>query len=293
MEKITKLKNFGNSCYFNTALQILLDSPDLINEIMSEIRINKLKNTSLTFIFVNFIKSVRTESSNSNQLKEFYNKFCKTCGYDTGMQHDAFDALYSLLNQITEELCIEINMEHYKYYYRNYPEIDVKLVISNFKSNDFVISHFYMFTVLNTITGICGHKSYLTEFQGFINNYEYDIKITDSINNFFKETILEKWSCEECKRYQVAKQRKQIITLPKYIFVKSNKKKVNISKKIEMKNKIYEIKNVIIQEGSSTSGHYYILNNVNDYWIEINDDIVRPYSGNFVNSYFVIYKKID
>lgn len=298
-KKYLKLKNLGNSCYFNTALQILLNSSDILREMFNKQRLAKLQLNPKT-LYYSIIKLADAIVEHDNYrtietkfLSDLYKTFCKLCCYNIGEQYDAFDALYSILNQLSHELCIENDKTQYHNYYENIKNIDINFITEIFKENDFAISQHYMTICINTIQGKCGKISTNTEILGFVNNYKDNLNLVECLHSFFGDIQLNDWYCENCKINHYATIKKKIIQLPKYLYIKCNKKKMELNWKITVNSSTYILRTIVIQEGNESAGHYYLVHLNSDEFIEINDEIIRKYNGEFIGAYFVIYKKID
>jgi ubiquitin C-terminal hydrolase len=117
------LRNLGNTCYMNSMLQMLFQTPELMNYVywdsMSRHDINphnmmaSKPNNALTYEFIKLIHDVKTTNQNEYKPDKFKATFGKIFQmFDDNMQHDAHTFLSSLLSKIHED-CNKIAFKPY------------------------------------------------------------------------------------------------------------------------------------------------------------------------------------
>jgi len=277
--EIKGLRNFGNTCYFNSAIQLLMKLPTFDNNIESQdIVITLMKKVNDSYKY--------NDGSLEDNLRNLYIAVCREKGYPLGSQQDSCEFVQFILDKITD-------FTPYK--------------------NDVVIMMNQLLTCNGNGTDneICNNPYKICQSQKesiLISNAINDAQNQNIEINFktFLEHSLQISKCE-LKDYKCnCDEPKHIVqtvltALPKYLFINVGRgfafsqKKMNIltiadnfklSTPVNLKDlceninrniteHIYKLHGIIIHYGASLhSGHYMSYIKKNNKWHICNDDIV-------------------
>ena len=316
---INGLINLGNTCYLNSAIQILF-SIDEIRDIFQREKIiqslQKKKNEDKrNLLTLEFIELVKIMSKNTCIIKPtsfknvvgFVNENFR--GYN---QHDSCEFMLFILDNLHEtikykvkinysgkpknlrdRLCI-LSIENWKTVFeKNYSEL-IGLFYGQFKTtlvkrNNHKIFHFDPFNIINLSITDCND-------------------IYECLNKFIESEKLDDPKSKYKEKYD------RIWRLPKYLWI--NFKRFEFGEKIENMihypihnlnledytdssdkiNCVYNLKGVVNHIGSIDFGHYYCYCNHNDKWYSFNDedtDLIEDTSKIMnENAYILLYERV-
>ncbi len=273
MDHLTGLNNLGNTCYLNSALQILVNCTVLSKVILSQtFRSDKLN------IYKKFLLNYRNSSDaiSPNEIKllvgEKNNKFLNF------QQHDSHEFLIHLIEVIEDELKKE--------YQDSKTEI-LGIKLEDFMSNIFdttVSSIIYSDEINEKSKTRTGEKILSLPIPNTSNS-----TLDDCINLYTKIEKLtgdSQWFSEKEKRKVDAYKRLYLKSLPKYLLIQlkrfnffsfSNKNDtdVTVPLEFEIKNYKYELRGIIYHMGGANGGHYISIIKQNDKWFACNDNSVN------------------
>ena len=213
-------KNIGDTCYMNTAIQILIHLKNFMQKI-ADLDIND-KNT-LTESFLQLMRDIYEliNLSENNPFSKnsilfyspihfkyrFTNKYSLFCNG----QHDSMEFIRLFLKELIEE---NNNVQERSPYYEIDNENKTKFEISQeynkfFKSREHAFIHeLFYFQTITTYSCICGYNSYACE-----NLLEIPLLLPEEVENFTLSELLTKffekndilwngkcWSCKKKKR---------------------------------------------------------------------------------------------
>jgi ubiquitin C-terminal hydrolase len=256
LSKIPFLKkgfqNLRNTCFMNTALQILIHNSLFLNDFLkSNVNSNTLISNSFNLILKNY------NGDSYSSLSKFYSNFiAKHNEFSNYMQQDCLEFIRKFLEDLNQELNLIKNKPKYIELEQNnknkitiYNEFD-----NNFKNREdsIIINNFYG-TYINTfICKNCGFESfsfqkfldlpllfnnnnnnnnnnYSSNFNRNYNIYNYNsfsyndsVKIEDMIKtNFNEEEILFNSPCQNsnCKKKSVHLKKTNLCYLPKILIL--------------------------------------------------------------------------
>ncbi|QOR60764.1 hypothetical protein [Bathycoccus sp. RCC716 virus 3] len=232
--------NLGNTCYFNSAVQVLLH----IREISSHI-LNNTYDGDCTFT-KSYEKIVRIYFSTQETkvftlgpvLTEFIKIFPR---FKIGMPHDTQDAIFCIIDILE----------------KSYPRIK-DLVYG--ETNQITIS-----PVSKNITKI--------PFCVYILNVKRGVKnINIMLNESSKWNVIEDYVDDNGKKHHVATTRNVFSKYPQILIVSFDKKSyVEIDEELKLGNNVYELQSTIIHKGIQYGGHYMSTVKINNEWL-IQDD---------------------
>jgi|TARA_B110000046_G_C12965258_1_gene386386 uncharacterized UBP type Zn finger protein len=252
------IRNKGNTCYFNTALQCLLYIPALSNYM---IRKPYAGECTFTRAYSDLVKVYWTKGRDhvgvSKLLEAFIEKFPRFANMDE--QHDVQEAV----------LCIVDILE------RSVPEIK---------------PWFYGKKTQETVwpTG----KS--TSEEDFSVHLVTSSRSKDMGQILAKSTdwnVIENYVDDDGKRHNLATTRMVFSELPRVLMISFDKKShVQILKKLVIGDSQYDLISTAVHVGEQDDGHYVSFVKRKNKWLFINDDHVEEYDPpEQASYYFMVY----
>jgi ubiquitin C-terminal hydrolase len=266
------IMNIGNSCYLNSAIQLLFNCKDLvrlINEYSPELTsiINEYYNVTVF---------------NPKVIKNMTGKINKI--FLNNEQQDSFEFIVYFLDMIDKTTPTKFHDELYKQFGIECTT-DIKCVMMT-----------------------CLHVSYHKDTELFL-QLPITSDLSDSYRKYKATEILNKknmYFCDNCKSHTIA--RKQLLTSkwPDNLIVvlkrfDNNMKKNNMAINIPLRwRHNYCLQGGIIHSGSYNSGHYIYYGHDKNNWYEANDSHISIIQNinDYMNSagcysYIILYKKLN
>ena len=271
------LNNLGNTCFFNSVLQLLCQATILNKLILSNSNVKGKFIDIYSEFLSNYTSSSEKTTISPNKIIEHVSKILKREGYQ---QEDAEQYLNYIIDTLISELSV---LDKHLY-------ISSKnMTLNNLINNLFTIQVNKVISCPN-----CNNKSVSNDNNNLLylsidNNAN---TLDELINNYLSEEILDdknKWKCDKCKKSVNAKIYREIKRLPKYLIIvlkrytnnnNKNNKEITIPQYINHNNKKLEQRGFIYHSGSTGGGHYVYYGNRNDKWYLHNDSSVHPVDNN-------------
>jgi len=253
------LNNIGNTCYMNSAIQILVNNNALVNYFID----NNFENANLE-IFKQFIIKYKSseKSITPSDLKQIVAE--KHDMFGGFLQNDSHEFIILLLD-ILEEALKEEKKEN----------IIEKLF-------DYKLS-----STLKCKLKRCGNTSVNISMNRFLTldipDNNQDLSLDDCYREYKAREKLEsteRWHCDKCNKKRIASKRLNIDEWPRHLLIQlkrfvvkpprimKNNKTINIP--IEWRHN-YFLKGFVIHSGGPGGGHYISVAQVNDKWYLLND----------------------
>jgi uncharacterized UBP type Zn finger protein len=236
--------NIGNSCYLNSALQLIINNKDLCNEIIKTE--NKLSD---------FVKSYYNEDDDSlspEPIKNIISRINKD--FNNCKQHDAFEFIIYLLEYIYS--ITKTNM----YELENNQRIKCKRKACLNINNNIEKSNFLLLDTNGETLDECYINLKKSEKLFENNAYYCNICKMDTIAS--KRTSINKWP------------KHLIIVLKRFTSDGRNKETKPIKCDIDFRHG-YKLKGIIFHSGSLHGGHYIYIGFHNNKWILFNDNFTK------------------
>ncbi|KAH7648339.1 hypothetical protein FG379_000263 [Cryptosporidium bovis] len=270
-----KIKNFGNTCYFNSVIQCLSLSYYFIEWLIkckyifeNNKRIVNKNDIVISRLLINIVSSMMKDKSDENIVSFNVAKLIKQVSnqFDFGKQHDASELLRYLLTNI-ESLNNDLSMPFLF-------EIEDLIQCNNCMNTK--IRKYKSVSILDLNVKLSKKDVYSLRMN---NKSKLNFSIESIIEDYFsKENINNNKGCDNCiyknnnvtltKWLSITKPVKYIIlTIHNYIWngnsniaIKNNFVKIDLKEVINIQNKYYEIYAFVFHRGNSiNSGHYYAI----------------------------------
>lgn len=271
MDKLSGLNNIGNTCYLNSAMQLVINCTVLSKVILTHNFDNKALNIYKSFLIDykknKVVNPIIIKNLVGNKIKKFLNN----------NQHDAHEFLIYL---------IEILEEGFKNEYKN----DDKM-INNIKLNSLVSTIFD-----TTVSSIIYSEETNEKTKNRVGEKILSIPIpntpnpslNDCLNLFSEIEKLEgdsKWKSEKENKLVNAYKRLYLKSLPKYLIIQlkrfsffsfsnKNNKDINVPINLNINESKYSLRGIIYHSGNVNGGHYVSVINLKNKWYLCDDSSI-------------------
>ena len=273
MDSLCGFNNIGNTCYLNSALQLLINCTVLTKILLSynfkSDKLNIIKNFLEEYKKSNCISPINIKNLVAEKKQEFANF----------NQNDSHEFLITLLDIMEEEF---------------------KKENENIKVGETSVKEIINVLLGTTVSSIIyceplDKKSKTKVAENILSlsiPKENNVTLENCIDKYTEIEYLKdesKWFDDETNQYYDAYKRLYLKSLPKYLiihlkrfsfFSSSNKNNdpVIVGDSLVIRENIYKLTGIIIQEGNANSGHYYSIINNNNKWYMCNDSSINEIS---------------
>jgi ubiquitin C-terminal hydrolase len=294
------LNNLGNTCFFNSILQLLYQCT-VLNKLLL---LNSFEG-KLIDIYINFLKSYTksTKSFSPNMIVKYVSTSLDRNNYQ---QEDAEQYLNFILNNLIDEIRLWIKQN----------DMNNLIIMNKNISLDNLLDN--MFTLKIKKTLICPKCNYHSQSNDDVNILYLSIGANNRRENEYKPDLNElltqyiteildnnnRWKCNNCQKKVRGIIHRELIKLPKYLIIvlkRYSNNNMKIDTKIYMdpifvfKDKMYYLRGIVQHSGSTKGGHYtYYGNKGNvsyDNWNLYNDSRVSSVTedilDNIINTGYV------
>jgi len=309
---IVGLRNRGNTCFLNAAIQCLSNLPiltsiflknehvaDLKNQV-KKIKGNNMKNIFLTIEYDKLIKALWTMSG-SIEPKSFHEMIQKYDPYFVGYeQQDSQEALSLIIDALHEGIKYESEMTYNGDIENSMDQIMVdsiehfKVELNGYYSK---IVELFFGQYINKIVSIESKEILSKKFERF-NNLSiplYGKTLYDSLSKYFEKEILEDEFLDERTGEKVKVHRQmKMVRVPKYLIIFLKRYSENLNKlnrtisfpieKLDLSAYCdgydsvscdLKLLSVCCHKGSLNGGHYFsICRHINENWYKYDDNSV-------------------
>lgn len=268
------MKNKGNTCFFNAAIQCFISIPPIVNFYLNTVFEEKSQPISLAF--QNFIFKYKLEKS--VDTSEFISCLKRKIDLFDGKQQDShafLESFISLLHAESSKLPQNIIDELFE-----------------IKTQDVITCH------------SCNYRKSI-QSKMLVKFLSLKKSVQASVNSFISERdeidIESPWTCEKCKNKVAASITHEIVSTSDYAIIflnrflskiQKNTNSIFLDQKLNLKGE-YELFGYVCHSGSLFSGHYY-AEAKRDEWNEYNDSLVNAItpSESSSHAYILFYKRI-
>lgn len=275
--KPTGIDNVGNTCYLNSALQVLFFSPQLTNIILFfKDRFDNGKD-SVAKSYITVVEQLY--SGKKPQVADLMHNFLKEYKYfeNMRMQHDSHETTMCILDSLFESL-------------------------KGNKDANFISTIFD--SVFENVVRCkdCGHKVVNKETARNICINRNAESVQDGVNATFNEEKMDDYKCDMCSEKDCYRKKSHskhsyivIITINMYDnYGRKAKTTMNIDNTIEINDKKYNLYASVCHHGSANNGHYTASVKSDDIWYIIDDETVYEVKDSknlhLKNAYTLFYK---
>lgn len=305
------LLNIGNTCYANSALQLLFSIDELREYILDdknwenqlkEICIKKgiSKDTEIVqlikqYFIIILYKFLTISGDVKNPLCIFslFSYKNPNSNFNIREQNDSHEFLNMLLDNLEEEFYKLKNIIPLE---SSIKKTEYSSILSDLLNIEYNIK--FKNTNDNSIEDITEKNNFLYLHLSSDENKE---NIQSLINKFLNNELIDNENNEIEKEIKINKSSKYLLCyLTRFIGMRKNNKPVDISKIIDIDNKKYEIISIISHSGSTSGGHYINYSKRKGEWYLFNDSSVHKMSEDTVlnnvssgSAYIMLYKLVE
>ncbi|ADM11799.1 ubiquitin carboxyl terminal hydrolase [Encephalitozoon intestinalis ATCC 50506] len=279
------LRNRGNTCFFNSAMQCILSIGEL-NTFYKNTDFPKEKVISNAF--KQFISEY--ESRGHNDPKSLIDKLSTKIKLFNGMQQDSHEFLIQFIDLLYTESD------------RNKGRFESREEFEEVRKHNLIAKTLFSMDRQVLTCEACSYSSVTLAINSTI-LVEPRETIQLGIDQCYEEVKLEgkdAWKCDKCGKKKSSKKKIEILVHPEVLIIHisrfhpqgwKNTASVNIDDTLFFNNRKYSLFGVVCQNGTLSGGHYFAEAKRSGTWNVYNDEQVtkgsKTYSG--AHPYIVFY----
>ena len=287
-ELICGLNNIGNTCFMNSALQLLVNC-----NVLTKFILNTEFSSKKINIYKKFLENYKNNDiTTPDQVKLMIS--LENAIFRGTRQHDSHEFLIYLIDLLNDEFKSEFENSN--------------ILVANVDAKD-LINNLFNNKITNIIYSDQTEEKVKNRFAEKIlslpiNNHCYDLD--DCLNLFQKIDELSgenKWESEKTKEKVEALKKLQIRKFSKYVIIhlkrfdnmnNKNGKSIKFKELTNLNNNKYELRAVIKHMGGTRGGHYICAVKKKNKWLLANDSSISDVNiNNFLeDGYIYLYSKI-
>ncbi|KAM3136132.1 hypothetical protein pb186bvf_011754 [Paramecium bursaria] len=329
--RVCGLQNIGNTCFLNSALQCVINTPQFNDSFLNDSIRNQIqpKHKYVALNYWNLLKKMRNQgqggSENPQQLKQSLSNVCNK--FRGGRQEDSQEFLRQLLTSLNEDLQRVTKPSPYRELQADIKKNTLQEISDNwwnyFKGrDDSLVQDYFTGQIINKVICQCNHQSIAFDnFQDLSLAFPSSSQCTlqQMIQYYLQQEVLSQYTCV-CKSTRKAIKQQQIWRLPqilvfhlkRFYYMGNRKNKINTNviypTQLDMRQFInesndkscqqtkYELYGVVKHYGDLNFGHYFAecKHPFLQKWFVFNDSSVSNLSSiNCDNSaYLLFYSKL-
>ncbi|KAK0039179.1 ubiquitin carboxyl-terminal hydrolase [Biomphalaria pfeifferi] len=279
------LKNKGNTCFFNAAMQCILSIGEL-NIFYKNTSFPKEKEVSNAF--QQFIREY--EASGCYDPKSFIDRIGRKIKLFNGSQQDSHEFLIQFFDLLYNELD------------GSKDKINTKEDFDGVRRANMIARTIFSMDEQSLSCGACDYVSVTTAFKSTILVEPYQT-VQMGVDHYYEDVQLEgmgAWKCDKCGAKKHSKKCTDVLAHPEVLIVHisrfhpqgwKNNASVEVDDVLRFSGRRYNLFGVVCHSGSLNGGHYFAEAKRAGTWNLYNDDRVsngfRTYDGS--NPYMLFY----
>jgi ubiquitin carboxyl-terminal hydrolase 36/42 len=293
MENYNAIKgnpNLGNTCFFNSVLQLLAQCT-VLNKLLID---NNIEGTLIDIYkryinsYIDFNTNSSSESNKQAKPQEIVIYVSRLLGRRSWSQEDSDQYVGFIIDCIIDE-------------FKEWAKKNPDLIVAN-KSmtlDDLIMN---LFTIKCNKQIFCSECAYISKTNDdihklylSINDVQSNTNLNELLSIYVDETLdsNNKWKCEKCSNLICANIKRNIYKWPKYFIITlkryaNNNHKINTEIDMPLSfsfdNKNFVLRGFIYHMGSTSGGHYVYYGCKNGKWFLFNDSSVSEIDQNTLNN---------
>lgn len=266
------IPNIGNTCFHNSAMQILYLMREFVDYIITDEIRNQYLSNQKALAVIDLLRVMKKKASNtSNNVlipSELTAVKSDICYYDPeyqpGGQGDVYEVLRKILFDFAESTSDPIDpRRNFIFKCKNYTCIQPGCDPADYKK--WLAIPKIVPGYVPSFKGISGNPEKIEQLQTVIESM-FSVQVTDK--------IIEKYECTDFNKYVII-----------HFNVGDETHRIDLPDQIKLEQKLYQLIGISYYIGSGSSGHYWTCIKYDSKWYEYNDAYRSGPMNQFDKSY--------